>query len=74
MNPDATTAVQVPEEAIVQQPSQFGDLNLSNKREPNELYCDYKCRQWWINRILKHYLRGVPVWHGHQGQKIGSFS
>ena len=55
------------------EPTKFSDINITSKREPNELYCDYRCRMWWVNRITKHYLKGRPVWYGHMGAKRGRF-
>lgn len=73
MDPNATSAVPVKEE-IVQRPSQFTDIDISPKRREGELYCDYRCRLWWVNRILKHYLKGRVVWPGSKGQLIGSLT
>ena len=54
-------------------PSQFSDINISNERDLNELYCDFKCRQWWVNRITKRYLRGRTIWNKSMGVKHGRF-
>jgi len=52
--------------------SRFKDIDLNPKRGDNELYCDYKCRQWWANRLIKHYLKGRTIWYGHQGTFVGA--
>jgi len=53
--------------------SGFDEIDMSPKRNDNELYCDYKCRMWWVNRLKKHYLKGKPIWTASMGQRIGSF-
>lgn len=73
MNPELTGVEVETKEPIVQEPSKFEGINLSPKRDSNELYCDYKCRMWWVNRLIKHYMKGRPIWQGSMGQRIGSF-
>ena len=51
--------------------SRFEGIDLSPKRGDNELFCDYRCRQWWVSRLIKHHLKGQVIWHGHQGTKTG---
>ena len=53
--------------------SGFDEINLNPVRGARELYCDYKCRMWWANRIIKYYLKGRVIWPGHKGTKHGSF-
>ena len=52
----------------VSQPTQFGDINITSLREDDELYCDYRCRQWWVNRIMRHYRKGRPT----TGREMGT--
>lgn len=73
MDPNATGVVEVKED-IVQEPSKFEGIDMNPKRGKNELYCDYKCRQWWVHRLVKFYLRGRPIWQGHMGTRYGSFT
>jgi hypothetical protein len=35
---------------------------LGNVQLENELYCDYRCRRWWENQLLKRYLKGRTIW------------
>ena len=49
------------------QESRFSGINMKPKRETNELYCDYKCRMFWVNRLKKHYLKGMAVWTASMG-------
>ena len=53
--------------------TQFSDIDITSKRQDNELYCDYKCRMWWVHRITKRYLQGRPIWGMGNGQKFGKF-
>lgn len=48
-------------EKKVSKPTQFTDININSERSEDELYCDYKCRQWWVNRILRRYSKGRVV-------------
>jgi hypothetical protein len=45
----------------VSNPTQFSDINITSEREDGELYCDYKCRQWWVNRIMRRYAKGRVI-------------
>lgn len=67
------TGVTIKKDVIVQEPSKFDNVDMHPARRDNELYCDYKCRMWWVNRIKKFYLKGRPIWKGHMGTKYGSF-
>lgn len=71
MDPNATGEAK--KEEIVEKPSVFEGIDLSPKRQYNELYCDYKCRMWWVHRLINHYLKGRPIWQGHMGPRYGSF-
>lgn len=51
---------------VVSEPSRFTDIDIHPERGKNELYCDYKCRMWWVNRILRRYLKGRVIMHGNQ--------
>jgi len=70
----------VMEEKVMEAPkapqpvSKFEGVDLHPARRENELYCDYRCRQWWAHRLINFYLLGRPIWKGNQGQRIGSFS
>jgi len=55
-------------EKKVSQPTQFSDINIETPRGDNELYCDYKCRMWWVNRIMRQYYKGHPV----EGRQVGT--
>lgn len=46
--------------------SQFDGVDMNPKRGYNELYCDYKCRMWWVNRILRRYLKGRVIMQGNR--------
>ena len=47
MDPKATGEV-VEETTYVPVKSGFDGINMNNKREDNELFCDYRCRQPWL--------------------------
>jgi len=49
-------------------PTQFSDINIVSLRGEDELFCDYKCRMWWANRILRRYRQGRPV----EGRQMGT--
>ena len=48
----------------VSEPSRFSDIDIHPERGDNELYCDYKCRMWWANRILRRYRKGRVISYG----------
>lgn len=35
-------------------------------RQEGELYCDYRCRLYWEQQLLKRYLAGRSIWVGDQ--------
>jgi hypothetical protein len=53
--------------------SKFDGVDMNPKRHDNELYCDYKCRMWWMDRIKKRYLQGYAIWKADMGPRRGSF-
>lgn len=61
-------------ETPVEKPSAFEGIDMSPERHENELYCDYRCRKWWMARLIKFYLKGRPIWQAHQGIRHGSFT
>lgn len=73
MNPNAKPEVPA-KPPVDEKPSAFEGIDMSPARQANELYCDYKCRLWWIKRLVKFYLNGKPIWQSHMGTRRGSFS
>ena len=45
----------------MEEKSFFDGIDMNPKRGENELYCDYRCRLWWVKRLTKFYLKGRPI-------------
>ncbi len=51
-------------EPTIPEKAKVSDYYIGNIRQEGELYCDYKCRLYWENKLMKQYLHGKTMWEG----------